>query len=110
MEALGAATVMTSLSISELNRLNRSHASIFADVGKGGLKHIQSFVHLCIGDDHWHQKANDVSIRTGGDGDQPVLVAELRDLLGLSVGGLAAVAGTNQLQSLHGAETAHFAD
>ena len=54
--------------------------------GQRGFQHVETFVHLLVGCDQRDQDANHVGVRTGGDRDQAVLVAILRDLLGF-VGG-----------------------
>src|SRR6266480_688649 len=77
---------------------------------EGGFDDTEAFVELLIGDDERNEDANHIVESSGGDGDEAVLVAVLRDGLGFSVGGLACLRVAHQLDGAHAAETTNVAD
>ena len=77
--------------------------------GQRGFQHPEAFVELRIADHQRHQDAHHVAVAPGGDGDQAVLVAILRDFLGLRIGRLARLRVAHQLDGAHPAEPAHVA-
>ena len=80
------------------------------DRREGRLDYAEAFVKLFIGDNQRNQNADDVVKRSGGDGDEAVLVAETRDLLGFRVGRLSGHYVAHQLHRAHAAQAAHLTD
>src|SRR5690349_831442 len=60
-----------------------------SDGGERGFDDVEAFSELLVGDNQRDENADDVVEGARGDGDEAVLVAKPRDLLGFGVGGLA---------------------
>src|SRR6266700_4094767 len=73
------------------------------DGGERGFDDVEAFVELLVGDDKRDEDANHVLQRAGGDGDEAVLVAITRDLLGFRVGGLAGGSVAHKFHRAHAA-------
>src|SRR5712671_7548875 len=77
---------------------------------EGRFDYGEAFVKLFIGDNQGNQNADDIVERSGGDGDEAVLVAETRDLLGFRVGRLSRHYVAYQFHRAHAAEATHLTD
>src|SRR6266404_61297 len=77
---------------------------------EGRLDYGEAFVKLFIGDNQGNQNADDIVERSGGDGDEAVLVAETRDLLSFRVSGLSRRRIAYQFHRAHAAQAANLAN
>src|SRR5579859_4625000 len=84
-----------------LLRVRKRGVLVLGDGRQGGLEHAQAFVELLVGDHQRNEDADNIVEGTGGDGDQPMLVAVARNLLGFGIGRLAALSVANQFHSAH---------
>src|SRR5207245_783029 len=79
---------------------------MFRDGGKRSFHDVEAFVELLVADHQRHQNAHDVVVCARDDGDEPMLEAIVRDLLGFGFGWLASFRVANQFDGAHAAEGA----
>src|SRR6266851_7219278 len=83
---------------------------MFRDGGKCSFHDVEAFVELLVADHQRHQNAHDVVVRARDDGDEPMLEAIVRDLLGFGFGWLASFRVANQFDGARAAEATHVTD
>src|ERR1043166_7359285 len=92
----------------------RCHELLFrcgcGNVGQCRFEDVQAFIKLLVGDYEGNEYAHNVVIGTGGDSDQAVFIAVLRDSLRFVAGRFASDEIFHQFDGAHATEAANFAD